>query len=88
MKADYKRKSNDADPHQAPFTKLLDYLCPFLGSGRALLMTLAKYKEFMKETMEDEQIQSYTTHKLKERLEKHFGDQVVIESQNNNSKGW
>ena len=26
MKADYKRKSNDADPHQAPFTKLLDYV--------------------------------------------------------------
>ena len=89
MKADYKRKSDDTDPHQAHFTKLLNYLCPLLESGRALLMTivLAKYKEFMNETMTGGQVQSYTTQKLKQRLEKHFGDQVVIESQNNYSKG-
>ena len=69
--------------HDAAFISLVEYIDPLLASGKATTLTnlLVKYKRYLQD-QEYENWDSYTTQRLKDRIQKHYGNTVSFTNEN------
>ena len=73
-------------PHESAFREMTKEISPGLDQGKAYDMgsLLTRYREILDE--KEVQGDSYTTQRLKVRLEKHFGDSIVFHQQTDRTK--
>ena len=83
MRSPEEKVEQSESPHDAAFNALVEYIDPVLASGKAMTLTnlLVKYKRYLQD-QGYENWDSYTTQKLKGRIQKHYGNTVSFTNEN------